>query len=126
MQHVILVRKELLRNYIILDRVTGDWATCMNLYLKINCTDFEKLSAPMEEFATVKQPRFFISESPESSDANIEQHYVSKIYEEHDRFNRAITTVADAALGLRWLPWSLFIHPRHCYNIIHWKCFRVV
>ena len=52
----------------------------------------------MEAFVTVKQPRFFIGESLESSDANIELHYVSKIKEEHGRFNRAITTVADAAL----------------------------
>ena len=52
----------------------------------------------MEAFATVKQPRFFIGGSLESSDANIELHYVLNIYEEHGRFNRAITTVADAAL----------------------------
>ena len=52
----------------------------------------------MEAFATVKQHRFFIGESPESSDANIELHYVFKIKKEHDRFNRAITTVAVAAL----------------------------
>ena len=51
----------------------------------------------MEAFATVK-PQFFIGDSPESSDANIELHYVWKIREEHGRFNRAITTVADAAL----------------------------
>ena len=30
---------------------------------------FEKLSAPMEAFATVKQPRFFNGDSLESSDA---------------------------------------------------------
>ena len=52
----------------------------------------------MEAFATVKQPRFFIGDSLESSDVNIERHYVWKIKEEHGRFNRAITTVADAAL----------------------------
>ena len=52
----------------------------------------------MEAFATVKQPRFFIGESLESSDANIELHNVLKIYEEHGRFNRAITTIADASL----------------------------
>ena len=52
----------------------------------------------MEAFATVKQPRFFVGDSLESSDANIELHYVWKIKEEHGRFNRAITTVADAAL----------------------------
>ena len=52
----------------------------------------------MEAFVTVKQPRFFIGDSLESSDANIELHYVWKIKEEHGRFNRAITTVADAAL----------------------------
>ena len=68
------------------------------MYLKINCANFEKLSAPMIAFSTVQQPRFFIGESLESSDANIELHYLLKIYEEHDRFSRAITTVADAAL----------------------------
>ena len=52
----------------------------------------------MEAFAAVKQPRFLIGESIESSDANIELHYVLKINEEHCRFNRAITAVADAAL----------------------------
>ena len=52
----------------------------------------------MEAFATVKQPRFFIDESLESSDANIKLHYLLKIYEEHGRFYRAITTVADAAM----------------------------
>ena len=52
----------------------------------------------METFATVKQPRFFIGESLECSDANIELHYVWKIKEEHGRFDRATTTVADAAL----------------------------
>ena len=52
----------------------------------------------MEAFVTVKQPQFFIGESLESSDANIELHYVQKIYEEHGRFNRAIAKVADAAL----------------------------
>ena len=60
---------------------------------------FEKLSAPMEAFATVKHARFFIGDSLVSSDANIELHCVWKIKEEHGRFNRAITTVADAALG---------------------------
>ena len=59
---------------------------------------FEKLSARMEAFATVKQPRFFIGDSLESSGANIELHYMCKIKEEHGRFNRAITMVADAAL----------------------------
>ena len=52
----------------------------------------------MEAFAPVKQPWFFIGDSLESSDAKIELHYVWKIKEEHGRFNRAITTVADAAL----------------------------
>ena len=52
----------------------------------------------MEAFATVKQPRFFIVDSLERSDANIELHYVWKIREEHGRFNRAIITIADAAL----------------------------
>ena len=52
----------------------------------------------MEAFATVKQPIFFIGDSPESSDANIELYYVWKFKEEHGRFNRAITTVADVAL----------------------------
>ena len=52
----------------------------------------------MEVFATGKQPRFFIGEYLESSDANIELHYVWTIKEEHGWFNRAITTVADAAL----------------------------
>ena len=52
----------------------------------------------MEAFTTVKQPRFFIGVSLESSVSNIEQHYVLKIYGEHGRFDRAITTVADAAL----------------------------
>ena len=37
---------------------------------------FEKLSAPMEAFATVKQPRFCIGDSLESSDANIDLYYV--------------------------------------------------
>ena len=32
----------------------------------------------MEAFATVKQPKFFIGESLESSDANIELHYGKK------------------------------------------------
>ena len=52
----------------------------------------------MEAFATVKQPLFFIGKSLESSDANIERHYVSKIYEQHGRFNRAIAKIEDAAL----------------------------
>ena len=52
----------------------------------------------MEALATVKQPRFFIGDSLESSDAYIELHYVWKIKEEHGRFNRAITTVEDATL----------------------------
>ena len=52
----------------------------------------------MEAFATVKQPPFFIGESLESSDENIELHYVSKIYEDDGRFNRAIAKVADATL----------------------------
>ena len=52
----------------------------------------------MEAFATVKQPRFFIADSMESSDANIDLHCVWKIKEEHGKFNIAITTVADAAL----------------------------
>ena len=52
----------------------------------------------MEAFATVKYHRFSISESLVSSDANIEQHYLLKIYKGYGRFNRAITTVADAAL----------------------------
>ena len=52
----------------------------------------------MEAYATVKQPQFFIGVSLESSDANIELHYLLKIYEEHGRFKRAITTVADAAM----------------------------
>ena len=52
----------------------------------------------MEAFAPVKQPRYFIGDSLESSEANIELHYVWKIMEEHGRFNRAITKVADAAL----------------------------
>ena len=51
----------------------------------------------MEAFVTVKQLRFFISESLESWDANIELHYVLKMYEAHARFNRAITMAADAA-----------------------------
>ena len=36
---------------------------------------FEKLSALMEAFSTIKQPRVFIGESLESSDADIELHY---------------------------------------------------
>ena len=56
------------------------------------------LSTPMEAFATVQQPRFVNGNSLESSDANIELHYVWKIKEDYGRFNRAITTVADAAL----------------------------
>ena len=52
----------------------------------------------MEAFATVKQPQYFIRDSLESSDANIDLHYVWKIEEEHGWFNRAITKVADAAL----------------------------
>ena len=52
----------------------------------------------MEAFATVKQPPFFIYESLESSDADIELHYVGKKYEEHGRFNRAIAKAAYADL----------------------------
>ena len=52
----------------------------------------------MEAFATVKQPQFFIGDSLESPNANIELHHVWKIKEERGWFNRAITTVADAAL----------------------------
>ena len=37
----------------------GDWSTCFNVYLEIKGSDFEKLSAPMEAFATEKQPQFF-------------------------------------------------------------------
>ena len=75
-----------------------EWLVIMfHVCLKINCTKFEKLSAPMEAFVTVKQPRFFISESLESWDANIELHYVLKIYEAQARINRATTKVADAA-----------------------------
>ena len=51
----------------------------------------------MKAFSAVKQPRIFIGDSLESSDINIELHYVWKIKEEHGRFNRAMTTVADAA-----------------------------
>ena len=90
MQHVMLVMKEILRNYyVLLGRFTGDWSTCINVYLKINGTDFEKSSTSMEAFSSVKQPRYFIGESNESSDANIALHYVLKIYEKHGRFNRA-------------------------------------
>ena len=72
----------------------------------------------MEAFATVKQPRFFNGDSLESSDANIELHFVWKIKEEHGRFNRAITTVAEAALDSDGcLGLSLLVHQRHCYNI---------
>ena len=71
----------------------------------------------MEAFATVKQPRLFIGDSLESTDANIELYYVLKIKEEHGIFNRAITTVAECCLGLRWMPWSFLVHQRHCYNI---------
>ena len=52
----------------------------------------------MEASATVKQPRFFVGDSLESSDANIKLHYVWKIKEDHGWFKRAITRVADAAL----------------------------
>ena len=52
----------------------------------------------MEAFPIVKQPLFFIGDSLESTDANIELHYVWKIKKEHRRFNRALTTVVDAAL----------------------------
>ena len=52
----------------------------------------------MEAFSTVKKTRSIIGESLESSEANIELHYVWKNKEEHGGFNRAITTVADAAL----------------------------
>ena len=52
----------------------------------------------MEAFTAIKQPRYFNGDSLESSDANIDLHYVSKIKEEHGRFNRAIIKVADAAL----------------------------
>ena len=77
----------------------GDWSTCLYIRVfKINGADFEKLAAPMEAFYTVKQHRFFIGESLESSDADIELLFVLKIYEEHGRFNRAITTVADALM----------------------------
>ena len=51
----------------------------------------------MEAIATVKQPQFFIGWAA-LSNSNIELHFVLKIYEEHGRFNGAITTVADAAL----------------------------
>ena len=51
-------------------------STCFNLYLNISCINFEKLSEHMEAFATVKQPPFFIGESLESSDANVELHDV--------------------------------------------------
>ena len=37
----------------------------------------------MEAFAPVKQPRFFNGDSLESSDANMELHYVWKIKEEN-------------------------------------------
>ena len=69
----------------------------------------------MKAFATVNQPQFFIGESLESSDANIELHYVKKIYEEHSRFNREIAKVADAALDSDGCL-GLLIHQRHCYN----------
>ena len=69
----------------------------------------------MEPFATVNQHRFFIGESIESSDANIELHYVLKIYEEHGRFNKAKTTVADAALDS--MDALVSLNPQsHCYN----------
>ena len=75
MHHVIHVMKEVLRH---------PWE--------------QKLTAPMGAFATVKQPKIFIGESHENTDSNIELHYLLKINEEFGRFNRAITTVADAAL----------------------------
>ena len=40
----------------------------------------------MEAFVAVKQPRYFIGESLVSSDANIELHFVSKIYQEQGNF----------------------------------------
>ena len=52
----------------------------------------------MEAFATVNQPRFFNGDSLESSDAKYRAGLCVKIKEEHGRFNRAITTVPDAAL----------------------------
>ena len=66
----------------------------------------------MQALATVKQPRLFNNgDSLESSDINIELHQVWKIKEEHGRFNRAIITVADAALDSDgWMPWSLLVH----------------
>ena len=72
----------------------------------------------MEAIATRKQPRFFIGESLESSNENIKLYYKLKIFEEHGKFNRAITTVADAAIGLRWLPFSL-INPPETAKILN-------
>ena len=56
----------------------------------------------------------FVNPSGELGRKYIELNYALKIYEEHGRFNRAITTVAECCLALRWPPWSLFIHRRHC------------
>ena len=68
-----------------------------NLYLKITSADFEKLTAHVEAFATVKK-KICIGESLVSSNANIELHYKLKANQEHGKCNRAITTAADAAL----------------------------
>ena len=97
--------KKISRNYVILQSY-GWQVNMFQRVFKNSLHRFEKLSAPMEAFATVK-PQFFNGDSLESSDTNVELHYVWKIKEEHGRFNKAITTVADAALiGLRWMPWS--------------------
>ena len=80
----------------------------------------QKLSASTEALVTVKQTRFFIGESPKSTEANIELHYVFKINESHGRFTRAITTVADAALDSLNSPETLL------YFLLGWASLEVV
>ena len=62
--------------YMLLDRVTVEGQHIVQRVLKINCAEFVKLTAIMEEFANLIQPRYFIGESLVSSDENIEMHYM--------------------------------------------------
>ena len=66
----------------------GDRPTCLNVYLKINCTDLKSYLRPPKHSLLQNNLDFLMV-------SNLD---FLKIKEEHGRYNRAITTVADAAL----------------------------
>ena len=115
------------RNITLLRNNTELRVTCQHVStyvcVKINFTNFEKLSGPMEASATVKQPRFFIGESLKTRTERSSCITCYKSTKTQVLFNRAITTVADPALDSDgWVPRSLLIHdvetPRRASVII--------